>query len=43
MKTLNFDDFLNEKMFQVITNQNVINYRLYYGNGKKNGLDEKTS
>ncbi len=38
MKTLNFDDFLNEKMFQVITNQNVINYRLSYGHGKYHGL-----
>ena len=35
---MNFDDFLNEKMFQVITNQNVINYRLSYGYGKYPGL-----
>ena len=35
---MNFDQFLNEKMFQVVTNNGPINYRLSYGHGKYAGL-----
>lgn len=35
---MSFADFLNEKMFQVVTNNDLINYRLSYGHGKYAGL-----
>jgi hypothetical protein len=35
---MSFADFLNEKMFQVVTNNGLINYRLSYGHGKYAGL-----
>ena len=35
---MNFEDFLNEKNFQVVTNMEAVNFRLTYQSGKSNWL-----
>ena len=35
---MNFEDFLNEKNFQVVTNMEAVNFRLTHQSGKSNWL-----